>query len=171
MEKINVNQLDHLRVSANVYLLLVEAKIVRNIYPSECETGLMVELAEFLSHFPKEFKFWRFCEFKELDKKAALEELSDCINFMNFIAGNYSYLNDKIDPENYIDINNATIHDIRKLILDSEYNLNARMSALIFLGFKFGFTWDEIYEATLNKIAIINERLNNETDEDTYGRK
>lgn len=161
MEKINVDQLEHLRISVNVYLLLVEDKLGREVKPDEIEVALGVELGKFLNHFPKEFKFWRFGNMKEVDKKAALDELADCINFMNMLQGNMKYcssiLYGSIDKE-------LNIYNYYKLILSEDTSFSFRMSLIINLGFKFGFTWEEIYEATLNKIAIINERLNNETE-------
>lgn len=153
MAIVSIDELEQLRIKANIYRLLIEDKIDRDVTADEFELALTVKLGELLSQFPNEVKFWRFV-FEPVDRKVALSKLADCIILMSMMQGNEKY------TENINLLNNTlanlSLLEFNNLILNHTYpraQVESRMQLLILLGFKLGFNWEGIYEATIEKLS------------------
>ena len=162
---INFEELKELYIDFDEYLRKVE-KINGIIVTYEDQRiPLFVELGELLNEFPTKFKYWR--QSAKDNRDNGLEEFADCLNIifgmMSFSDLKSIKMNLDIMTEIFIKDNNDIYYNIYSII-DISYKRNpiSQFYNLIAIGYKLGFTWEEIYKASKNKIKIINERLDNE---------
>ena len=162
---INFEELKELYIDFDEYLRKVE-KINGIIVTYEDQRiPLFVELGELLNEFPTKFKYWR--QSAKDNRDNGLEEFADCLNIifgmMSFSDLKSIKMNLDIMTEIFIKDNNDIYYNIYSII-DISYKRNpiSQFYNLIAIGYKLGFTWEEIYNASKNKIKIINERLDNE---------
>lgn len=161
---INFKELKELYIDFDEYLRKVE-KINDIIVTYEDQRiPLFVELGELLNEFPTKFKYWR--QSAKDNRDNGLEEFADCLNIifgmMSFSDLKSIKMNLDIMTEIFIKDNNDIYYNIYSII-DISYKRNpiSQFYNLIAIGYKLGFTWEEIYKASKNKIKIINERLDN----------
>ena len=161
---INFEELKELYIDFDEYLRKVE-KINGIIVTYEDQRiPLFVELGELLNEFPTKFKYWR--QSAKDNRDNGLEEFADCLNIilgmMSFSDLKSIKMNLDIMTEIFIKDNNDIYYNIYSII-DISYKRNpiSQFYNLIAIGYKLGFTWEEIYKASKNKIKIINERLDN----------
>lgn len=161
---INFEELKELYIDFDEYLRKVE-KINGIIVTYEDQRiPLFVELGELLNEFPTNFKYWR--QSAKDNRDSGLEEFADCLNIifgmMSFSDLKSIKMNLDIMTEIFIKDNNDIYYNIYSII-DISYKRNpiSQFYNLIAIGYKLGFTWEEIYKASKNKIKIINERLDN----------
>lgn len=161
---INFEELKELYIDFDEYLRKVE-KINGIIVTYEDQRiPLFVELGELLNEFPTKFKYWR--QSAKDNRDSGLEEFADCLNIifgmMSFSDLKSIKMNLDIMTEIFIKDNNDIYYNIYSII-DISYKRNpiSQFYNLIAIGYKLGFTWEEVYTATKNKIKIINERLDN----------
>lgn len=161
---INFKELKELYIDFDEYLRKVE-KINGIIVTYEDQRiPLFVELGELLNEFPTKFKYWR--QSAKDNRDNGLEEFADCLNIifgmMSFSDLKSIKMNLDIMTEIFIKDNNDIYYNIYSII-DISYKRNpiSQFYNLIAIGYKLGFTWEEIYKASKNKIKIINERLDN----------
>lgn len=161
---INFEELKELYIDFDEYLRKVE-KINGIIVTYEDQRiPLFVELGELLNEFPTKFKYWR--QSAKDNRDNGLEEFADCLNIifgmMSFSDLKSIKMNLDIMTEIFIKDNNDIYYNIYSII-DISYKRNpiSQFYNLIAIGYKLGFTWEEIYIATKNKIKIIDERLDN----------
>jgi len=121
---------------------------------------LLVEIGE-LANETRCFKYWSN---KEVNNDLVKEEYADCI-IMSLCF--FNYLNISLDEINYINDDKEIIDlffDIYLLASNFSVNENKEiikeiLIKLINLGYKLGFTDEEIISSCLNKIKIDRERL------------
>ena len=160
---INFEELKELYIDFDEYLRKVE-KINGIIVTYEDQRiPLFVELGELLNKFPTKFKYWR--QSAKDNRDNGLEEFADCLNFifaeMSFSDLKSIKMNLDIMTEIFIKDNNDIYYNIYSIIVSCKRNPISQFYNLIAIGYKLGFTWEEIYKASKNKIKIINERLDN----------
>ena len=121
---------------------------------------LLVEIGE-LANETRCFKYWSN---KEVNNDLVKEDYADCI-IMSLCF--FNYLNISLDEINYINDDKEIIDlffDIYLLASNFSVNENTEiikeiLIKLINLGYKLGFTDEEIISSCLNKIKIDRERL------------
>lgn len=161
---INFEELKELYIDFDEYLRKVE-KINGIIVTYEDQRiPLFVELGELLNEFPTKFKYWR--QSAKDNRDNGLEEFADCLNIifgmMSFSDLKSIKMNLDIMTEIFIKDNNDIYYNIYSIInISYKRNPISQFYNLIAIGYKLGFTWEEIYKASKNKIKIINERLDN----------
>ena len=154
---INFEELKELYIDFDEYLRKVE-KINGIIVTYEDQRiPLFVELGELLNEFPTKFKYWR--QSAKDNRDNGLEEFADCLNIifgmMSFSDLKSIKMNLDIMTEIFIKDNNDIYYNIYSIInISYKRNPISQFYNLIAIGYKLGFTWEEIYKASKNKIKI-----------------
>ena len=134
-------------------------------YPARnMQLALFVELGELLNEYPTYFKHWKKAPVNNREK--GLEEFVDCLHFQMSLFYHY----ENIIMEEWHDYNSI---NARFLIENPDYLLLSIMDCvdessnqdglkvLFEIGNLFGFTWDEIYKAYMDKNKVNYERIKN----------
>jgi len=132
-------------------------------YPYEnMRIALFVELGELLNELPTKFKHWKASAADNRVK--ALVEYVDCLHFALSI---HNYYHVKIDTDQFEQMHNYnyafkqtneyyTIYELLEKIASSKV---ITLHYVLALGYKLGFTWEEIYNAYKEKNKVNYERL------------
>lgn len=132
-------------------------------YPYEnMRIALFVELGELLNELPTKFKHWKVSAVDNRDK--ALIEYVDCLHFALSI---HNYYHVKIDTDQFVSMHHYnrafketneyyTIYELLEKIASSKV---ITLHYVLALGYKLGFTWEEIYNAYKEKNKVNYERL------------
>lgn len=147
-------QLNELIDSIKDWMIRIESNIGRKIKEEDINIPLIVELGELMNNNESKFKFWK--KNCKDNKEQSLEEFADCLNFllMYFVCKD-SNITSKVTLEG------PTLQDINYCIncIIKHQSSFTKLMYLFSLGSLLGFTWEEVYEATKNKIEIINKRI------------
>lgn len=129
-------------------------------YPlEETKIALFTELGEMMNELQTEFKWWK--KHATYNREKALEEYVDCLHFALSLFnqsgfGIFNMYDYEKTNEGY-DCYDISI--VLKLIVTQ--GIDGALYWLFVLGNKFGFTWQEIYEAYKMKNAVNYDRLRN----------
>ena len=137
------------------------------VYPEDnIEIALFTELGELMNEFPTIFKYWKTTA--KDDREKGLIEYVDCIHFaislLNYKADNAikALLSQQLETYDYsyeLDSDYSTF-DIHYLLQEiTTENAEIKICHLFDLGKILGFTWDEIYNAYIDKNKVNYERL------------
>lgn len=128
--------------------------------------ALFVELGEMMNEFPTHFKHWKSTA--KDDREKGLVEFVDSLHFALSLSNyekvqlelekNQAYLEyDMLDHDFQIDK-----YELMWLLPDVvKYRGAQRLHYLLMIGKYFGFTWDEIYNAYIEKNKVNYERIKN----------
>ena len=148
-------------------------------YPeNEIKLALFTELGEFLQEVPEVFKYWKKTAVN--DREKALEEYADVLHFAlsltNHNAGaiienlkwlenhkmlkhsTFYYSSDAITYSDYW-TEKSSAEAVHKIIIDIVNGLYEPISGVFKLGCYFGFTWDEVYKAYMDKNSVNHIRV------------
>ena len=125
--------------------------------------ALFVELGELMNELPTRFKHWKSSAVDNREK--ALVEYVDCLHFALSITYYQNVIKTDEQFKYWLDYDTCgevadeyTILELIETIMTS--NLS-KLSHLLTLGNKLGFTWKEIYNAYIEKNKVNYERLKN----------
>lgn len=111
-----------------------------------------------MNELPTYFKYWKKTAVN--NKEKALEEYIDCLHFavslLNYYDVDIDFTYNDCFPENSPYSRYKLSNELSSIINMAGYNNSIR--TLFVLGHRFGFTWDEIYQAYLKKNKINHER-------------
>lgn len=128
-------------------------------YPlGKINIALFVELGELMNELPTYFKYWKKTSVN--NKEKALEEYVDCLHFavslLNYNDFDIDFTYNNCSPDNSPYNRNNISNELYTTISMAGYETSIK--TLFTLGHRFGFTWDEIYQAYLKKNKINHER-------------
>lgn len=127
--------------------------------------ALLDEVGELVHELKGDWCWWKFTQ-KEPDIAKVKEEFVDCIHFglclilyypigkfgafdYDAMMNNYRYTKD-VEPD---------LYEVIESVLSLYYSINCRIANLFYLGERLGFSFNEIYEAYVEKNKINFERL------------
>ncbi len=159
-----IEQLKELLEMQRVLDASILAKQGIRLYPKELvQVALYVELGELMNELPSCFKYWK--ESKVDNREKALIEYVDCLHFALSLANNRgkAFEKDLSLNKDLYEYNEHKVASLSQMLINkllvSITLYEGDLSFLFGLGYKLGFTWDEIYKAYKKKNAINYERM------------
>lgn len=148
-------------------------------YPEdEIKLALFTELGEFLQEVPEVFKYWKKTAVNNREK--ALEEYADILHFALSLANHnagtiienlkwlenrkmlkhstFYYSSDAITYSDYWK-EKSSAEAVHEIIINVVNGLYEPISGVFTLGNYFGFTWDEVYKAYMDKNSVNHIRV------------
>lgn len=171
--KIDIAQLEELRFKTNSYFKNFEKHTKHKCTLYEKNIELIIVIGDLMTVYTSKLNFWDFdtnTKYRDL----AIALWSQCLIFIHYIKGEETYEYCEYNPNNIyenIAYENIAIPELVCSILDVNFDdIDARIFKLIILGFKLGFTWEEMYNATLNKLNSLNVILENRMEDNKNGK-
>lgn len=133
-------------------------------YPLEnMKIALFVELGELMNELPTKFKYWKATAVDNREK--ALVEYVDCLHFALSITYHQNVIKTDEEFKDWLDYDTrgelADEYTMAELLENIVGSKVSKLSYLLTLGNKLGFTWEEIYNAYIEKNRVNYERLKN----------
>lgn len=148
-------------------------------YPEdEIKLALFTELGEFLQEVPEVFKYWKKTAVN--DREKALEEYADVLHFALSLANHnagtiienlkwlenhkmlkhstFYYSSDAITYSDYWK-ERSSAEAVHEIIINIVNGLYEPISGVFQLGNYFGFTWNEVYKAYMDKNSVNHIRV------------
>ena len=155
-----LNEMIEMQKELDKYIMDKQGISYSDVIKDKIKIALFVELGELMNEFPTHFKYWKPNAKDNRDK--GLVEFVDCMHFTMslFYHGGYE-TKDTAGVVKIVDCFCNLPHVPKtqlKDIFDEYDHYNVLLIELLKLGHGLGFTWEEIYNAYIEKNKVNYDR-------------